>query len=398
MSRPFLLVFSLCFCIFVSKAPSDTLGINGGEQENQLSRIINQLDEKRDSIQMLNQTERNTFEQLLDLEERLESAERLKRGLTSEQRDMDQELQTKQKGLEEIDVWLHLHSVTSRRRLKQIYEGTSYDPYAALAQAPSPTELALRVNFSRRIVKQDLSRLQDTRSSREELETKQQYLTGAQSRLAWLKGRKAEEERVYQEELNRKEAALKQIRLERKLYAQAMAQLEQDAIKLESILAEVNQQNPNGFRSGTDENGGTTTQPADGLFAISKGKLPWPVRGKVVSFFGEHPDAQSQAEVRNPGIDIAAEPGTEVVAVADGRVVYSSRLRGYGDFVIIEHDGGYYTLYARLSQVSVTLNQEIDRLQVIGVLGENEPFFGSSLHFEIRDGKTAQDPLKWLRP
>lgn len=83
--------------------------------------------------------------------------------------------------------------------------------------------------------------------------------------------------------------------------------------------------------------------------------------------------------------------------MADGRVTYASRLRGYENLVILEHEGGYYTIYARLSETLVTLHQEVTRLQTIGRLGENGLSSGPSLHFEIREGKQPQNPLEWLR-
>jgi septal ring factor EnvC (AmiA/AmiB activator) len=173
--------------------------------------------------------------------------------------------------------------------------------------------------------------------------------------------------------------------------------LEKDALELENVLAGIQQRNltgPVGVAEGQDK---IESNIGDGFFVISKGKLPWPIPGRVVSRFGEQINPQFQTRIRNTGIEIESASGEEVVAVSEGRVIYSSGLRGYGNMVILEHDAGYYTLYARLSEIWVSLNQKVDRLQTIGTVGENGFSFKPTLHFEIREGKKPQNPLEWLR-
>lgn len=221
------------------------------------------------------------------------------------------------------------------------------------------------------------------------MEEKEQNLKKKKGELSELRKRKAQEEMVYHRELAEKDRLFKKIKSEKKLYAQAIEELEKNASTLENIIAQINlpeQKTP-----------GKIQTKEEGLFDISKGKLPWPIQGKVMVHFGEQRDPQFHSKTKNPGIEIEAEPGKEVLAVADGKVVYSSRLRGYGNLVILEHDGGYFTLYARLSEISVSPGEEVERLQRIGMVGESGFFLGPCLHFEIRKGKQPQDPLEWLR-
>jgi len=77
--------------------------------------------------------------------------------------------------------------------------------------------------------------------------------------------------------------------------------------------------------------------------------------------------------------------------------VYAGKFLGYGRVVLIDHDGGYYTLYAHLSEMRVALDQQVETGQVIGLVGDSGSLKGPILHFEIRkDGKPV-DPLVYLR-
>ena len=99
----------------------------------------------------------------------------------------------------------------------------------------------------------------------------------------------------------------------------------------------------------------------------------------------------------NNGIDIRAPRGTPVRAVETGEVVYADYNGGYGLMVILDHDGGDYSLYAHLDRASVSIGQRVAKEQVIGTVGESGSLVGPKLHFAIRQGGRAVDPIGWLR-
>lgn len=103
------------------------------------------------------------------------------------------------------------------------------------------------------------------------------------------------------------------------------------------------------------------------------------------------------------GIDIDAAEGTPVVAAASGVVVEAGaekdgqgNLIGYGNFVIIAHAHGFYTLYGHLSRELVTQGQQVVQLQVIGLVGSTGLSTGPHVHFEIRRNGEFLDPLPYL--
>ena len=119
----------------------------------------------------------------------------------------------------------------------------------------------------------------------------------------------------------------------------------------------------------------------------------WPIAGKVISRFG----AKGKG-LHNDGINIAAPRGTPVRAAQNGVVAYyGNELRGFGNLVLIKHARGYMTAYAHNSSGLVKRGQRVAKGQVIAKVGSSGNVSGPQLHFEIRKGRRAVDPLQYLR-
>jgi septal ring factor EnvC (AmiA/AmiB activator) len=131
-------------------------------------------------------------------------------------------------------------------------------------------------------------------------------------------------------------------------------------------------------------------------FSGSPGDLLWPVQGRIISSFGRHVDERLGTITFNRGIDIAVAPGSDVRAVAPGRVVTVDWLRGYGNLLLLHHGGDYFTIYAHLSRIRVVPGQDVGRGEVIASSGDSGSLDGPKLHFEVLKGKEALNPLAWL--
>ncbi|GAB2178641.1 peptidoglycan DD-metalloendopeptidase family protein [Dongia sp. agr-C8] len=123
-----------------------------------------------------------------------------------------------------------------------------------------------------------------------------------------------------------------------------------------------------------------------------KGPFVWPVQGKVIGAFGSSKDG-----MKNDGINIAAPNGAPVVAAADGTIAYAgNELRGFGNMILIRHDGGYVTAYAHNASLLVKKGDKVKRGQTIARVGQTGAVFGPQLHFEIRKGTQPVDPMSFL--
>lgn len=119
----------------------------------------------------------------------------------------------------------------------------------------------------------------------------------------------------------------------------------------------------------------------------------WPVNGNTVHRFGE----TLQGELRWKGMVINARDGTQVKAIADGRVILASWLQGYGFVVALEHGKGDMSLYGYNQRVLVEVGEKVRAQQPIAIVGSSGGQNTSGLYFEIRRDGKALDPSGWLK-
>jgi len=118
----------------------------------------------------------------------------------------------------------------------------------------------------------------------------------------------------------------------------------------------------------------------------------WPVRGKIILKYG-----MIKPGLHNDGINIAANNGEDVVASRKGEVIYAgNEIPGYGNLILIKHDNKWITAYAHLAEIISKKGTKVQRGEKIGVVGSSGNVKSSQLHFEIRKGKKALNPKKYL--
>lgn len=133
-------------------------------------------------------------------------------------------------------------------------------------------------------------------------------------------------------------------------------------------------------------------QTAEVDAAPTMGSMRWPVKGKIISEYGAKPNG-----LKNEGINIAVPEGTGVRAAESGVVAYAgNELKGYGNLVLIRHEGGWVTAYAHAKELFVKRGDIVKRGDVIAKAGQTGSVSSPQLHFEVRKGATAMDPLKFL--
>ena len=134
-------------------------------------------------------------------------------------------------------------------------------------------------------------------------------------------------------------------------------------------------------------------------FSARRGKLPWPVRGRVVSNFGSVIDPVTKTETNNRGIEIETRQGESVMAVANGQVVMTRYFRGYGNFVVVFHPPDYYSIYGHLNDWLVNEGDIISEGSVVGLAGSTGAIDNGAprLSLEILKGEIPQNPILWLK-
>lgn len=123
----------------------------------------------------------------------------------------------------------------------------------------------------------------------------------------------------------------------------------------------------------------------------------WPYRGNITSGFGKRRDPLSHKRSFHCGMDISANQGTPVKAAAAGKVIFSGWKDGYGNVVILRHDGGFISVYAHNKHNLVMEEDEVTAGDIVALSGMTGAVTGAHIHFEIRKYLTPLNPMRFLR-
>ena len=132
-------------------------------------------------------------------------------------------------------------------------------------------------------------------------------------------------------------------------------------------------------------------------FPKLKGGLDWPAEGRVITKFGRQWNPKLKTTTENPGIDIKGKPGSEIRTVLGGVVTTITFIRGFGTTVIIDHGGGFYTVYSHVTNVETSEDSQVRQGDIIAYMGDSGSINGSQLHFEIWGEGKKLNPEYWLK-
>lgn len=222
------------------------------------------------------------------------------------------------------------------------------------------------------VLKRKSTLLRQTESERKEVGRRMAELAKRANSIRDLLAR-IEKERKAREEAERKRREEEQRRLADAARAPSGESDEKDAIARDVALAK-----PPGI----------TPFPASGPITL-------PVTGKIIKEYGSR-NKYGQTE---RGVTYAARPGAQVVAPHDGRIAFAGPFEGYGEILIIEHEGGYHTLLAGLERLDATVGQWVLTGEPVGTMGNSTIDKGSNtvgLYLELRRNGQPIDPNRWL--
>ena len=173
-----------------------------------------------------------------------------------------------------------------------------------------------------------------------------------------------------------KQQLLARIRSKKGLYEQAIREMQRAELALTETLTELKQKEGNRVRG----------------FFLNKGKMAGPVIGNLVVQFGDPVE-----NGLSKGITVDTAEQEPVFSIYTGKVIFAGYKHGYGNMVIIDHGLQYYTITARLDEISVSEGTKVRTREQIGTTGDIATLFSKGLYFEIRHGSEPLDPLEWLQ-
>lgn len=360
----------------------DPLKDSSEEAEN----IKKKLTQTRSEVAEINRKEKTVIEEFNTAEQALDEARKRVRAARSAITAIEEKMNETRQRSQVLEKEIRDGESYAAKRLVSIYKLNWIGKIHLLATADSFFDFIHRKSALEHILNQDEQLLEKMHNDQAVLE----------SLLTEQKARRAEK-RALEASLNehihklstaqqQRKAVLERIRSEKKLGLAALESLKQAAVRLDKTLGTLPQ---------------APVQPAPEAstkqFKAYKGLLSWPVKGKIITFFGPYRDEKFKVMNFRSGIDIQADRGEPIRSISAGLTIYASWFKGFGNMMIIDHGDHYYSVYAHLEEVFKVKGDRVEEGEVIATVGDSGSLMGPALHFEVRHHGKPVDPLKWIR-
>ncbi len=356
-------------------------------QKSKLQEIESQIKRHRAQSKELKKKETDVVKQLSYLDKEIGLSTKYLSGLKKREALLTQQIDSLRVDIARENGTLSIQKERLARRLRQMYMRGRERQWVFIMDGRNVADKLRRYKFMRMVAERDAGLVHEVSGRKRGLETEQAGLTEALAEVATLRIVQERETEELAKNKSTRVAMLKKIRKDEAKHKTAIADLEKAQEQLRDVIGEIE-------RKGLKEKA-PTGLPTGG-FAALKGKLRRPVDGRVIGTFGKSKHPRFGTITFNNGIDIEAQPGTPIRSVAAGRVEFVDWIEAYGNCIIINHGGGYYTLYAHASDTFVQPDQNVPANGVIGEVGDTGSLQGYACHFEIRKSKQALDPSEWF--
>jgi len=374
--------------------------------QNPLDRQIRENQARLDSLRQ----ERRT------LEEELARLRGRERNLATEISNLDRQKHATSRLVNELDRQLgdlgtQLDSVTldlllaqdalaekravRERRIVELYKRGPLWGFQVLLVAESFGELLSRYKYLHLISRQDQALVTEVAVLRDRISEERRQVSRVQNLVVRNRGEREQELSRFETLERERTRNLRQTRGAAERATDRLTELERTEAQINTLIANLERRRREAVAAGRP------TFPAT-ISDASIGTLEWPATGPVLYRFGRGAGPRGTV-IRREGVGIQMPVGSAVRAVAGGEIVVAGPMNTYGPTVMIDHGGGFYTLYLYLSTISVMADQRVDGGAVLGTSGGQGTEEGPHFEFQIRQvprtgGQPLPlDPLNWLK-
>ena len=388
--------------------------------------------EVENSIAELEKQQNNIVAYIEKLDEKLNKLNDEITSLKSQIKDANGNLDKIKKDLKEAKETAQNQYDTMKKRIKYMYENGSQDYVEILLSANSISDLLNRFEYINKINQYDNHLLGKYEESKnliskkqveqqkqiEKLETMQKELEVEQQGVEKLSAKKTEQLRkkkaaiksskskvsAYDSAIQKQEDLLEKLleeerkRQEEELRRQEELKRQEKLKRQEEEKKKQEQQNQNSNNSSNNSSSNSSNNGGLSPIVATGTRYRWPlnVSGTITSSFGYRDAPTAGASSYHKGIDIAVPSGTSVVAAANGTVTTASYQSAAGNFIMVSHGNGVYTVYMHLSSINVSAGQTVSQGQVIGYSGNTGVSTGPHLHFGVNVNGSYVNPFNYV--
>ncbi len=355
------------------------------ELKTKKTNTESQMDKKKDEIKTLESETEKVEAEIKKLEEKINTTKKELEDAENEIHILSENIKETEEKLEKKEEELEESEEAFGSRLRVMYKNGNVGHLEVLLSSANLKDFISRTRMLQKIAEHDVELIEDIKEQKDEIERERTNLKSQRVSLEATKTRLASKREDLQT------ASRSQERLRSKL-KEDISKAEKEFDNLNKLAKEIEEeilkkQQANKPYIGGGSSGGTG------------GGMGWPVPGytRISSPFGYRVHPVFKTKKFHSGIDIPAPSGVTVNAAADGRVIHSGRLGGYGNTIIIDHGGGVVTLYGHNSSLLVSTGTNVSRGTPIARIGSTGVSTGPHLHFEVRKNGSCISPLSWLK-
>lgn len=384
------------------------------EAQQEKESLENALKEAQDLIDNLKDSKENIGDKVSELDGKLTQ-------ISTDITNLEQQL--KEKGAEISDVKDELSQAQKdeqvqyenmKLRIRYMYENSRTSYIARILSADSFSEFLNEVEYIQQISKYDRQMLEKYKKTQDTVKDTKVVLEEEQAQLQQMQAKVKEEKQAVQELLTAKETELAAVNLDLKeanqqadvFAAEIQAQneiIEQikqvEAAKKaarEKAEAEAKARAEAAAAAGEVENGTEEGETEEDSYFGGTFAWPCPSSTRVTSDYGKRESPTAGASSDHKGIDIGAAYGADIVAAADGTVVFSGYSNSAGNYVMIDHGGSLYTVYMHASSLCVDKGTEVTKGQLVAKVGSTGISTGNHLHFGVSLNGSYVSPWNYL--
>lgn len=357
-----------------------------------LEGIQKKIDSEKKGLAKLKVKEGSVLQSLVKIESELDKRNRELGAANAKLSAISHELAAKKAEAEELERALAARQAVLRQRVVALYRWQrSGSPLVIFNGTESLAGFMQRKHYLQAALAYDQELAAELREASQRQALLQEELAQKIEQLDSQKQALGAAKEAVRQEAEKKRMILASLRREKETRARALREMEAAAQRLARMLDQMS-------RRAVTRPSETPAAPAtgSGLDAM-RGRLDWPVKGRVSAPFGKFKHPEFAAEIVRKGIDIDAPLGDAIRAVERGRVAYASHFSGYGNMMIVDHGERYYTIYGHLAEMLKKNGDEVRRGEVLGRVGDSDSWSGAKLYFEMRKDGHSVDPMAWLK-
>ena len=392
----FSLTFSLFILLSVISGQTEKIEKDIQFHNSELDHLRKEIADYERKIKNTSDREKSEIERLNEIDEEISLVRNLIYRLRREEK-------IKEKSITQAEVTIEKKesehtSLVNRyaKRVTHTYKKGRLSDLEKLLDAKSWRQAVYRAKYIKIISEHDRSLADEIRRNLVEIETKRTVMERELIDIRKIDEEKLSRKKWLEQRRRVRNKELGNLKRDRQKMSVALNERKKAAQQMESIISRLERARV--ARIAELERRRKEMELLGSVpFKELKGKLPWPVEGKVISRFGTYQNPNLKTVTENTGIDIHGSEGTEVRSIYDGIVTTVTYIRGYGNTVILDHGDGFYSVYTHVMDVEVEENSYVNARDIIAHVGDSGSLEGTKLHFEIWGNKDKLNPELWLK-